>query len=228
MIHMVSQFDLFLFSIFPKAALFFPTWKSIVCVKGFLAVFVVFSRTKNRFHAHFFSTFHGQSESFTGTFWDFFTYGFFFSRGGDGCFLKIFTYGFRFFTGKKSRIFFKVPPSYYATIWLEWKISPSSPKNGQPLWGWNLIFWFLFDRHNFSVENVFCIFFTCTPYHFHAWKLWEFFTHRIVFSRAVFKIFSRTGQKFHAQKLENFHARDYFFHVGKKKTLGPLVNFPVR
>ena len=62
----------------------------------FWPILELFSRTKNRFHAHFFANFHGRYKFFTGTFKDFFTYGFFFSRGGCRYFLNIFTYGFRF------------------------------------------------------------------------------------------------------------------------------------
>ena len=51
----------------PCTVFVFPTWKSKVCVKSFLAILRFFSRTKNWLHTHFYSNFHGQSDSFTGT-----------------------------------------------------------------------------------------------------------------------------------------------------------------
>ena len=77
-------------------ASFFPRENQKYAWNCFLAFFRVFSRTKNHFHAHFFASFHGESKFFTGTFKNFFTYGFFIFTGRKWIFLKIFTYGFLF------------------------------------------------------------------------------------------------------------------------------------
>ena len=51
---------------------FFPAWKLKVCVKRVFGLFWVFSRTKNRFHAHFFHFLHAHFFAFTGAFLKFF------------------------------------------------------------------------------------------------------------------------------------------------------------
>ena len=80
---------------------FFPRENQKCAWNVFSVFFWFFSRTKNRFHAHFFATFHGQSKCFTGIFLDFFTYGILISRGENRYFWKFSRMAFIFSRTKK-------------------------------------------------------------------------------------------------------------------------------
>ena len=78
---------------------------------------------------------------------------------------------------------------------------------------------------SFHVRNL-SFFFTYTASYFHVCKFGENFTQRIAFSRALLKIFSRTGTHFHGRESIFFHAREPFFHVEKKTLVETLTPKP--
>ena len=81
----------------PRQRFFFPRENQKCAWNVFLAFFWLFSRTKNRFHAHFFATFHVQSKFFTGIFLDFSRIEFYFH----GEIFEKFHVQLSFFTHKK-------------------------------------------------------------------------------------------------------------------------------